>query len=853
MAAGLETPQDTRGYENPVGKLIKKVLIARQLAEDERSYAEKKALEQGVTLEELGIKRGHFFKKALKHEFGGEAIGKKISKVKGVAKNLKLANRIKNNPKAIGALLKRKFINVEVDKKKAKSFRKLFDYTDPNPSVKPVSKKIPSTAKKIKKATTGRTSRISREELLSTFNVLIDSLNKTAERLAKNSDNVSSGIMRASVAQAEIAEQLKVRNNSIEDRLDSLINAINNQTQFQKQTVDLSEDYAQKEKLAEKRDVAASETPDNLSTNINESTTTQTITPTTSITNIQNIGVGSSREAEMKQMEAYGYPQAERGGIFSGPETGYLAQLHGDEMVVPLRNRYTEGKPSAVDGIRRPKPYETGTRYSPVGGRMGFGVTNMMGIAGGGTTASSKLSQPLVDAMSLVTMTAGGATLAKTTEMMRQMGGTGENINPEIEKVARPIADSFGLPASLTRKAKSGLPKKGGSEKDSLGKKDIIVRLTEGFAKLLESFGKKVDEIPTTTPPPPGGNPDLSPVSLEGMSQQDTMLLGKMLNAEAGTSEEGTAHVLNSILNRQRQIKQGLVTPEAWGITGKKASEVTISDILMAPGQYSQSIPKLPGITEQQALTSLNAAIRGGGLDPAKIKQNAIASGMSENEANALALSETYYNPTIATSTPFRDHISGAPLPTARTDNKHTFMQRVMPIGTQVGSLSPVQQISTAPPAPIDLGQQLTQYDNAIQPHVKKYFNVPGYGKVQAYKTTTGFDFYNSNNQKIDMKSNTVQAPKIIQAFEQYMQTESIKSPNQNNQTSFAPPGSQPYSSLEIANAGTSGSSPNIVALSLPSNQQSKTSSSALPASDDTMPGLNPLDGSGHYSDVLFS
>ena len=76
---------------------------------------------------------------------------------------------------------------------------------------------------------------------------------------------------------------------------------------------------------------------------------------------------------------------------------------------------------------------------------------------------------------------------------------------------------------------------------------------------------------------------------------------------------------------------------------------------------------------------------------------------------------------------------------------------------------------------------------------------------------------------------------------------------NQNNQTSFAPPGSQPYSSLEIANAGTSGSSPNIVALSLPSNQQSKTSSSALPASDDTMPGLNPLDGSGHYSDVLFS
>jgi hypothetical protein len=849
MTAGLETPQDTRGYKNPVGNLVQKVLVARQLAEDERNYAEKKALEQGVTLEELGIQKGHFFKKALKYEFGGEKIGEKISKLKGGIKNLKLANRIKNNPKAIGALLKRKFINVEVKSKKAKNFRKLFDYTDGNPSVKAVDKKIPGTAKKIQKATTRRTSRISREEILSTFNILIDSLNKTAEKLGQNSEQVSSGIMRASVAQADIAEQLKVRNNTIEDKLDALINAINNQTQFQKQTIDTSEDYQQKQKLAQQRDVAASEIPDNLSTKINESNTLETITPTTSITNIQNIGVGSAREAEMKQMEAYGYPQAERGGIISGPDTGYLAKLHGDEMVVPLRNRYTEGKPSAVDGITRPKPYERGTGYSSVGGRMGFGITNMMGIAGGGTSSSSRIAQPLVDAMSLPMMATGGTILATTTQMMKSMGGAGENISPEIEKITRPIADSFGLPASLTHKAKSGLPKSKEREENSYGKKDIIARLTEGFSKLLESFGKKVDEIPTNPTPPPGGNPDLSPVSLQGMSHQDTMLLGKMLNAEAGTSQEGTAHVLNSILNRQREIKQGLVTPEAWGITGKKASEVTISDILMAPGQYSQSIPKLPGITEQQALTSLNAAIKGGGLDPAKIKQNAIASGKSEAEANALALSETYYNPTIATSTPFRDHISGAPLPTATTGNKHTFMQRVMPIGTQVGSLSPVKQTPSTPVAPVDLGQQLTSYDSVISPNVKKYFNVPGYGKVQAYKTTTGFDFYNSNNQKIDMKSNTAQAPKILQAFEQYMQTESISKPD--NKVSFTPRNSSGTSSNDIATADSISGVSNIVALTLPSNQQTKTSSSALPATDNTGRGLNPLSNSGHYSEFI--
>lgn len=849
MAAGLETPQDTRGYENPVGKLIKKVLVARQLAEDERSYAEKKALEQGVTLEELGIKRGHFFKKALKHEFGGEAIGKKISKVKGVAKNLKLANKIKNNPKAIGALLKRKFINVEVDRKKAKSFRKLFDYTDPNPSVKPVSKKIPSTAKKIKKATTGRTSRISREELLSTFNVLIDSLNKTAERLANNSDNVSSGIMRASVAQAEIAEQLKVRNNSIEDRLDSLINAINNQTQFQKQTVDLSEDYARKEQLAEKRDIAASETPDNLSTKINESSTTQTITPTTSITNIQNIGVGSSREAEMKQMEAYGYPQAERGGIFSGPETGYLAQLHGDEMVVPLRNRYTEGKPSAVDGIRRPKPYETGTRYSPVGGRMGFGVTNMMGIAGGGTTASSKLSQPLVDAMSLVTMTAGGATLAKTTEMMRQMGGTGENINPEIEKVARPIADSFGLPASLTRKAKSGLPKKGRSEKDSLGKKDIIARLTEGFAKLLESFGKKVDEIPAPPPGAPGPGGTAQPADISGNEKE---LLKRLMIAEAGGEGiEGMAMVGRSVLNRA-----GLVQSGKLGAGQFNALSGSVTDIIQAPMQYQPYAQgKLNRALSAEENTRAEEAYQLMMNDPEFRKAIKSKFKLSESDVKR-----------AAAATGFRNYDAGASVDATQQVNEFIAGRHTFNTAGNVGLITPYSSATVAEPTPpqtplsnpsltaIDLGQQLTQYDNTIQPHVKKYFNVPGYGQVQAYKTATGFDFYNSNNQKINMKSNTVQAPKIIQAFEQYMQTQSIQSPDIDNRTSFfAPPSSQTNQSLQIAGVDSSISSPNIVALSLPSNQQSKTSSSALPASDDTMPGLNPLDGSGHYSDVLFS
>ena len=96
-------------------------------------------------------------------------------------------------------------------------------------------------------------------------------------------------------------------------------------------------------------------------------------------------------------------PEAETGGIMSGTDSGYLAKLHGDEMVVPINNNYTQGEPSAMDGKVRPKPsgssisakgiktsnlpsFEKGTTGSSVGGRFGFGIANMAGIASGGTT-----------------------------------------------------------------------------------------------------------------------------------------------------------------------------------------------------------------------------------------------------------------------------------------------------------------------------------------------------------------------------------------------------------------------------------------------------------------------------------
>lgn len=41
-----------------------------------------------------------------------------------------------------------------------------------------------------------------------------------------------------------------------------------------------------------------------------------------------------------------GLPQAEKGGVFKGPDSGYLAMLHGKEAVVPLDNKFTRTQSS---------------------------------------------------------------------------------------------------------------------------------------------------------------------------------------------------------------------------------------------------------------------------------------------------------------------------------------------------------------------------------------------------------------------------------------------------------------------------------------------------------------------------
>ena len=149
-------------------------------------------------------------------------------------------------------------------------------------------------------------------------------------------------------------------------------------------------------------------------------------------------------------------PQLAEGGIVSGPDSGYLAVLHGDEAVIPLDNNFTQGEPTAV-------------------GKQPISEMPMMaerGITPGDNPSTMKptfknnfnVSTPMMK----TNMGGSGEDLAKAIQLPAKMAGlvTGKlmanvlsttmlppGIVNHIKNIANPVMEAFGV-GSLADKLK---------------------------------------------------------------------------------------------------------------------------------------------------------------------------------------------------------------------------------------------------------------------------------------------------------------------------------------------------------------------------------------------------------------
>ena len=80
MASGTAALQDTRGEGNLLGKIgsaiANRTKAAAQMARKERAFAEEQAEKGDTSLDEAGIEKGYFFKRALGSTFGGDKIAR---------------------------------------------------------------------------------------------------------------------------------------------------------------------------------------------------------------------------------------------------------------------------------------------------------------------------------------------------------------------------------------------------------------------------------------------------------------------------------------------------------------------------------------------------------------------------------------------------------------------------------------------------------------------------------------------------------------------------------------------------------------------------------------------------------
>jgi len=153
-----------------------------------------------------------------------------------------------------------------------------------------------------------------------------------------------------------------------------------------------------------------------------------------------------------------------------------------------------------------------------------------------------------------------------------------------------------------------------------------------------------------------GGGGSITSISMSGLAPEDVDALGRMIQAESGNqSGLGKAAVLSVILNRYRLIKSGTASPGQFGIRGKNKDQVTIRDILFAPSQFSPyadgNFNRTSSVSGRSALSS---AIKDGGNDPEKFKENLIKSGLNERDADYVVRSVFFSNRSTRTSQPGR-------------------------------------------------------------------------------------------------------------------------------------------------------------------------------------------------------
>ena len=279
------------------------------------------------------------------------------------------------------------------------------------------------------------------------------SLSSSIKSINEKMDENSEGIIVAKDGIASTYKQLEDHSDTVSDKLDSIIDALRHQNEIVRKSVDDRE-------ISEKREYQKDQRKVSDAFRIQKSDATRSdIIMQQQLDARESEGVISESpmipdpwDTPSRGEEIPYAGEFNDGGVASGPDSGYLAMLHGDEAVVPLDNNFTQGQPSAV-GKESPfgMPFlpraERGMSAGGIKPGDNSSTTKPTMRRGGGGKSSSSMfgGDKLAKAMELPAKAAGMVTMGLLGNVLQSVPLIGSVVSG-IKLLSQPVADMFGVP-----------------------------------------------------------------------------------------------------------------------------------------------------------------------------------------------------------------------------------------------------------------------------------------------------------------------------------------------------------------------------------------------------------------------
>ena len=299
-------------------------------------------------------------------------------------------------------------------------------------------------------STTGDPIKVKDQKLGVFLAAVVKSLNANIASINSRIDETESNVIQAKEGIFGTIKQLEQNSDLLETKLDAIIDALREQNLNAKVSEDNVESQKREGELENEFDLSGVERIEKPDEKPNE---------TLQLNLLDDIRESVEERDEQLSLPFVGGQEGfERGGIVSGPDSGYLAKLHGDEMIVPLDNNYTQGEPSAIDGKVAKKPnigmqrYERGTEKKnisfnefPQTSVMNFGMLPQTAGVDGKLPDVAKMGEDLTKAMEFTLQSTGIMNMTAMTDAISNMGGLAGEAREQLNQIISPLAAHFGV------------------------------------------------------------------------------------------------------------------------------------------------------------------------------------------------------------------------------------------------------------------------------------------------------------------------------------------------------------------------------------------------------------------------